>query len=344
MPHHSRFPLLFIFDRMRPPKKILILRFSSIGDIVLTSPVIRCIKNTYPQAEIHFCTKKEYASIVENNPYVDRVHLYRGSLRTLTKQLANEHFDFIVDLHRNIRSILIRMRLMRPSGTFPKLNFRKYLLVRFKINILPPVHVVDRYFKAVRKLNVQNDGLGLDFFIPQSAEIKLESLPPAFRDGFVAVVLAATYPTKQFPPEKVITVIEQLELPAVLIGGIREKKTGQMIAKRLEDKVWNTCGQLTLEESASLIQKAQKVLSNDTGMMHIAAALQKEISVTWGNTVPEFGMYPYFGNGAGRENRFEVKGLGCRPCSKLGFEKCPRGHFRCMLDIPEAEVAQSLNP
>ncbi len=342
MPHHSRFPLLIIFDRMRPPKKILVLRFSSIGDIVLTSPVIRCLKKTYPQADIHFCTKKEYSGIVENNPYIDRVHLYRGSLRALTKELAQENFDFIVDLHRNLRSFIIKLRLLKPSGTFPKLNFRKYLLVRFKINTLPALHVVDRYFRAIKKLNVQNDGLGLDFFIPEKARIKKEKLPSNFQNGYIAVVLAATYATKQFPIEKVKAVIDQVDCPVVLIGGTKERKAGEEISRNFPEKVWNACGQFTLEESASLIQEARKVLSNDTGMMHIAAALQKEISVTWGNTVPEFGMYPYFGNGPGIENRFEVKGLGCRPCSKLGFDKCPRGHFRCMLDIPEKEVAQSL--
>ncbi len=327
---------------MQPPKKILILRFSSIGDIVLTSAIVRCMKKEFPGSEVHYATKHQYASIVKNNPNIDKIHLLSDSLPALIRKLRRENFDFIVDLHKNLRTLLIKAALLKRSASFPKQNFRKFLLIRFKMHHLQTEHVVDRYFHAVKKLGVRNDGKGLDFFIPPEDRLSLKELPDSHRSAYVAVVISATYTTKQFPETKLLSVIDRLNSPVVLIGGPAEKEIGQRIAESRLEKVFNACGKYNLEQSAWLLQNAQKVLSNDTGMMHIAAALQKQISLTWGNTVPAFGMSPYFGNGPGREYRFEVKDLPCRPCSKLGYDKCPKNHFRCMMDQDEEAIATSL--
>ncbi len=327
---------------MHPPRKILILRFSSIGDIVLTSAVVRCLKKEFPDTEIHYATKHTYASIVKNNPHIDKVHLLEASLPELIGKLRKENFDFIVDLHKNLRTFLIKIALLKKSASYPKRNFRKFLMVRFRMHHLHIGHVLERYFEAVKKLGVKNDGEGLDFFIPPEARFSLEELPESHRISYVALVIAATYPSKQFPEEKLLPVIDRLKRPVTLIGGPSEKEMGGRIAHARPGKVFNACGKYNLEESAWLLQNAEKVLSNDTGMMHIAAALQKDISVVWGSTVPAFGMSPYFGQGPGREFRFEVKGLPCRPCSKLGYSKCPRKHFRCMTDQNEEAIASSL--
>lgn len=327
---------------MQPPKKILILRFSSIGDIVLTSALVRCLKKELPDSEVHYATKSRYASIVKNNPNIDKIHLLSDSLPSLIRKLRRENFDFIVDLHKNLRTLLIKAALLKRSASFPKQNFRKFLLIHFKMHPLQTEHVVDRYFQAVKKLGVRNDGKGLDFFIPSEDRLSLRELPESHRSDYVAVVIAATYTTKRFPETKLLSVIDRLKSPVILIGGPAEKEMGQRIADARPGKVFNACGKYNLEQSAWLLQHARKVLSNDTGMMHIAAALQKQISLTWGNTVPAFGMSPYFGNGPGREYRFEVKDLPCRPCSKLGYEKCPKNHFRCMMDQDEEAIASSL--
>ena len=327
---------------MHPPKKILILRFSSIGDIVLTSAVVRCLKKAFPESELHYATKHPYASIVKNNPNIDKVHLLSKSLPSLIRTFRREDFDFILDLHKNLRTLLIKAALLKRSASFPKQNFRKYLLTHFKMQRLPIAHVVDRYFEAVKNLGVRNDGKGLDFFIPPEDRLSLKELPDSHRSAYVAVVISATYTTKQFPETKLLSVIDRLNSPVILIGGAAEIEMGKRIAESRPEKVFNACGKYNLEESAWLLKNAAKVLSNDTGMMHIAAALQKEISVTWGNTVPAFGMSPYFGNGPGREFRFEVKDLPCRPCSKLGYEKCPRKHFRCMMNQDEDSIASTL--
>lgn len=318
--------------------KILILRFSSIGDIVLTTPVVRCIKQQVPGAEVHYCTKKGFRGILDPNPHIDKVHTLDGTLRELVQQLKAENFDYVVDLHNNLRTRVIKARLGKPSRSFNKLNYQKWLMVNFKINRLPEEHIVQRYLAAAAALGVQDDGQGLDYFIPTHEEVALQTLPEPFRQGYVAFAIGAQHYTKRLPTERIIELCERLNQPVILLGGKEDAASGDEIAthfkKRATDNeqpltILNACGKYSLNGSASLVRQATKVVSHDTGLMHIAAAFQKEIISIWGNTIPEFGMYPFRTN----YKVLEVQGLNCRPCSKIGYSKCPKGHFRCMRDI-----------
>jgi len=321
--------------------KILVIRFSSIGDIVLTTPVLRCLKKQL-EAEIHVLTRKSNQVLFTSNPYVDQLHTYDKKLSEVIPSLRAANFDFIVDLHKNLRSFLVRIRLNKPSASFPKLNIQKYLLVNFKINKMPSIHIVDRYFEAVKKLKVQNDGEGLDFFIPENQGLKPADLPEFIRDEFIAIVIGGKHATKILPAEKVIAVCRYLTKPVILLGGSEDADRGKLIADALDEKVWNSCGLLSLNQSASIIKMAQAVLTNDTGLMHIAAAFRKNIISVWGNTVPELGMYPYLPGKDSQSVIIENKSLSCRPCSKIGFEKCPIGHFKCMRDLNESSIAEAI--
>jgi ADP-heptose:LPS heptosyltransferase len=316
--------------------KILVLRFSSIGDIVLTTPVVRQLKTQVPGARVHFATKPAYRSLLEANPYVDRTHVLSGSLSELVRELRAERFDFIVDLHNNLRTRLIRLQLPGVLGqAFDKLNFQKWLLVNFKIDQLPPVHIVDRYRAAAAPFGIRDDGGGLDYFIPPGQEVDVAAaLPAGFRAGqYVAVAIGAQHATKRLPPAKLIELVAKLApRPVVLLGGPEDESTGHIIElafqKPTQSLIHNACGQFSLHQSASLVRQSAFVVSHDTGLMHIAAAFGKEIFSVWGNTVPQFGMYPY----RTQFQALEVLGLPCRPCSKIGFAKCPQGHFKCMRD------------
>ncbi|SNC75132.1 ADP-heptose:LPS heptosyltransferase [Hymenobacter gelipurpurascens] len=340
--------------------KILVLRFSSIGDIVLTTPVLRGLKLQVPGAMVHMATKPAYRGIIESNPHVDKGHYLTGGLKELVAELKAEKFDFIVDLHNNLRTSLIKLQLGVKSASFDKLNWRKWLLVNLKLDTMPRVHIVDRYLAAAAPLGVKNDGLGLDYFIPAKDEVHLATLPAGFQHGYVAFAIGAQHATKRLPVERIIELCGLLRQPVVLLGGPEDESTGHIIELAFEKQVavsppapgripenpyyfpataalgqsarttiFNACGKFSLNQSASLVRQARFVVSHDTGLMHIAAAFRKEIYSVWGNTVPEFGMYPYR-----TEFRvLEVKGLACRPCSKIGYEKCPQGHFRCMRDI-----------
>jgi len=314
-------------------KKFLIIRFSSIGDIVLTSPVVRCLKNQFPEAEVHFLTKKRNADLLLANPYVDKIHLFCDSLSDTIRELQAENFDFIIDLHNNLRSLRVKLRLKAKSYSFNKLNIRKLLFTRFKINAMPVGHIVDRNLETLHPFHVVNDGNGLDHFIPKEDEFSVSELPENFRNGYVALVLAGTYATKRMPAEKYRKLISETKFPFLLLGGKGEAAAAAEILGWNTGNVVDFTGKLRLNQSASLVKNAKLVISNDTGLMHIAAAYHKKILSIWGNTSPQLGMYPYM-SGEGSEI-LEVKDLSCRPCSKLGYHECPKKHFRCMMEIPE---------
>ena len=321
-------------------KKILIIRFSSIGDIVLTTPVIRCLNRQLRDTEIHVLTKVAYQSIYSANPNVAKVIVMKHDLKEVMPELRGERYDFVVDLHRNWRSLWVRMALRCHSSSFPKLDFQKFLYAKMKLGTLPKVHVVDRYFEAVKKLGVINDGEGLDFYIPEADVIRMEDLPEGFRDGFVALVIGGQHNTKILPINKVVEVCRNLGCPVILVGGPEDVSRGDAIVDAVGPSVYNSCGQFRLGQSASLLKLADVVIANDTGMMHIAAALRKRMVTVWGNTVPEFGMFPYLPKGMEPAVIIENKALPCRPCDKLGYERCPKGHFNCMNGLDAKEIAE----
>jgi ADP-heptose:LPS heptosyltransferase len=247
--------------------------------------------------------------------------------------LKNESFDHIVDLHKNFRSKGIIFNLRKPVASFSKVNFEKWLVVNLKINKLPPVHIVDRYFQAVEKFGAKNDGKGLDYFIPKKDEVDLKTLPQLFQNGYVGWVIGGKHNTKIYPEEKIIEICNAIGRPVILLGGPEDVEKGDRIVKATSDHIYYSCGKFSINQSASLVKQADKIITNDTGLMHIAAAFRKEIISLWGNTIPEFGMYPYMPGDENKSHILEVKNLSCRPCSKLGFEKCPKGHFDCMRKI-----------
>jgi heptosyltransferase-2 len=319
------------------PVRFLILRFSSIGDIVLTTPVVRGLKNQVENSEIHYFTKPQFKEILEANPYVDKVHILSNNISDQVKELKEEPFDYIIDLHHNLRTARIKSNLRIVSFSFDKLNLKKWLLVNFKINQLPDQHIVDRYMETVHVFDVEDDEKGLDYFIPAKDEIPAETLPQPFRGGYIGFVIGAKHYTKKLTEDKIRSIIQKLNYPVVLLGGEEDREQGERIVKDVNNHVFNACGQYNINQSASLVKQAEVIITHDTGLMHVAAAFKKKIISIWGNTIPEFGMYPYFPH----EDSviIENKGLYCRPCSKIGYTKCPKKHFRCILELSNEEIA-----
>jgi len=312
--------------------RFLIIRLSSIGDIVLTTPVIRCLHKQLPGAEIHFLVKKNFASILNSNPYVNKVHIWKDEISDTIEDLKAENFDVVIDLHHNLRSLKIKSGLGLKSFSFYKLNVEKWLMTALKWNRLPDRHIVDRYLDTVSSFGVKNDGAGLDFFIPMEDEVIPADISDTLNREYVAMVIGAAHYTKRLPAEKLSELLQKIPFPVVLIGGPEDRALGEMLVKGPENQVVNSCGHLNLNQSASLVRQASLVITHDTGMMHIAAAFHRPIISVWGNTIPAFGMSAYYGEIGGVDFRAEVQGLSCRPCSKIGYSKCPRKHFRCMID------------
>ncbi len=318
--------------------KILIIRFSSIGDIVLTTPVIRNLKLQGKSVELHYLTKVQYAGMLENNPYVDRVHTLGKSFDELIPELQAEQFDYIIDLHKNLRTLRVKRKLKVKSFSFNKVNVEKFLVVNFKINRLPNIHIVDRYMETIKPFVERNDMAGLDFFIPKKDEVDIKSLPDILHSGYIAFAIGAQHSTKRLPDDKIISICKKAERPIVLLGDNNDNIVARKVEAAVGNNIYNACGKYNLNQSASFVNQAELVITHDTGLMHIAAALKKRIISVWGNTIPEFGMYPYLPD-EGSEI-VEVKNLKCRPCSKIGFNHCPKKHFRCMNDIDEETIVK----
>ena len=218
-------------------------------------------------------------------------------------------------------------------------------MVNLKINKLPSIHIVDRYLATVKSLNIKNDSLGLDYFIPESDEIPMEWIPEGFTHGYVVYAIGGQHATKKLPVKRMIELCDRINRPIILLGGKEDFAEGEQVRIFFEKSVdspqtesdfatefdkrtiiYNACGKYNLNQSASVLKKANYVFTHDTGLMHIAAAFKKEVFSIWGNTIPLFGMYPYRTKFVALENNK----LDCRPCSKIGYEKCPKGHFNCM--------------
>jgi len=320
--------------------KFLIIRFSSIGDIVLTTPVVRCLRKQLPGAEIHFLTRQAFRGMVATNPYIDKVHVLGDSFELMLHELQTEEYDYIIDLHHNLRTLRIKRFLKKvKTFSFHKLNIEKFVLTNLKINMLPDKHIVDRNLETVRSFGIQDDGQGLDYFIPEAEVVDNNDLPTSHLHGYIAVVIGAALATKKLPVHKLKELCAALDHPLILLGGKEDQEDGKAIASVDEVKIYNACGKFSLNESADLVRRSKLVITHDTGLMHIAAALQKPIISAWGNTVPAFGMYPYYGKYSKQHyDVVEINKLWCRPCSKIGYRKCPRGHFKCMENIAVNDI------
>lgn len=353
--------------------KFLIIRFSSIGDIVLTTPVIRCLKKQIATAEVHYLTKASFGPILAANPYIDKIHFLKDDLDGVIEVLKAEDFDYVIDLHHNLRTLKVKKGLGKKSFSFDKLNIDKWFYTNFKWNRMPDIHIVDRYLAALSSFGVRNDGAGLDYFIPKADQVKETDIPTSHQAGYVGLVIGAALGTKKLPLHKLKDICTKARHPLILLGGPEDADIAVQLEAIDPFKIYNACGKFNLNESADLVRRAKLVVTHDTGLMHIAAAFKRPILSVWGNTVPEFGMYPYYGENylanyrggqaaegaatgrqpvggllhgrkvGGPHEMLEVTGLRCRPCSKIGYKKCPKGHFKCMELQPADRIVGAID-
>lgn len=311
--------------------KVLVVRFSSIGDIVLTTPVLRGLKEQIENIEIHYLTKKQFAPILQENPRIDKIYTIDNHIDELVDDLKKEKYAFIIDLHNNLRTKSLKFKLRRPSKSINKLNWKKWFFVQLKINTMPRKHIVDRYFETVASLGVKNDQKPSEYFISENDEVNVTEKLGVLPNEFVAIAIGAQFKTKKMPKELLVKIISKLKEPVVLMGGAMDADLAkELIALSSNSIIKNACGGFNLSESASIVKQSKRLITNDTGMMHIATCFSVQIDSVWGNTVPDLGMYPYYPNAKGKFSIHEVKGLNCRPCSKIGFQDCPKKHFDCM--------------
>jgi ADP-heptose:LPS heptosyltransferase len=329
--------------------KFLIIRFSSIGDIVLTTPAIRCLKQQVPDAEIHFLTKRNFAATTIANPYIDKFHYLEDDYNETIKKIKEEQYDYIIDLHKNFRTLRLYLATCRKTKwlSYKKLSVQKFLLTKIGINVMPGIHISQRCLNALKPLGVKDDGKGLDYFIPDHETIKITDLPLSHQMGYIVIVIGASYYTKKLPVAKLQELCSKINHPVVLVGGKEDVAEATAIASVDPIKIYNACGKFTLNESADITRQAKLVISHDTGLQYIACAFQKKVIAVWGGTSPKLDVEPYYGSHVPAKHvNFIVPGLRCQPCSNFGTKSCPKGHFKCMLlqdiDLMAASVKSIL--
>ena len=329
------------------PRKILAIRLSSIGDIILTTPLFRIIKKVSPESELHVITKKEFSSLLANNPNIDRLFLFdsnNGSteIKKWKTRFRKEQYDFIADLHNNIRSLIM-------SADYPPSKIRRlkkykrerFLLVHFKENTYRFIRpVAQRYIDVFRPWELIDDRIGAELFWPDEVKQKIDNMFQDL-DQFTAIAPGAYHETKRWPLDRFCHLADKIyehnRKPIVFFGGPGESVYNEKMQNLLKIPYINLMGKLKLSESAYLLSKASLLISNDTGLMHMAGAVKTPVVAIFGSTVKELGFFPY----RNKHNVMEILDLKCRPCSHIGRSKCPQKHFSCMKDISIEMVFQA---
>ncbi|MCS7189029.1 MAG: glycosyltransferase family 9 protein [Bacteroidia bacterium] len=307
-----------------------------MGDVILTTPLIRALVRKFPEAEVHFLTRSSYEPLLAYHPLLKAVHSWPPS-RSLRKIL----WTGIIDLQKNLRTLALRWQFRyKYFTTFPKENYKKWKMVNFH-HIVPLQHVVLRYGEALRSWGIKPEELErLEVHIPSSVEqqIRAELREKAVDKPWLAVGLGGTYATKRWPLEYYEEFLNSWGWPTILLGGVAEKELAAYLAGKLRFPVIVGAGRYSLLETAAAIKEASLLLSHDTGTAHLGAAMGTPTAVIWGNTIPQFGMTPWYVPHV----NIEVSSLPCRPCSKLGFDRCPKGHHKCMRLLTPDYVARIL--
>ena len=303
--------------------KILIIRFSAIGDIVLTSPVLRILQNGLEGgAELHMVVRKRYLPVIEHHPRISKIFSFENTVQEVMEPLSLEGYDYIVDLQNNLRSNLIKKRLGVLAFTVEKKNLAKFVWIKLGFKWEIP-HIVQRYIDTLKTLGLSDDGKGLEFEIPKDVKVDLP-----FGD-YTAVVIGANHFGKRPDASNWLSILHRIPGNIVLVGGREEEMMSTALI--VDSRVYSVVNKLNLMESAWVVKHARMVVAGDTGLMHIAAAFSKNIISIWGCTRPGLGMSPW--RPGEKSVMLEPQGRGDRPCSKLG-DSCNHGQLsRCIHEI-----------
>jgi ADP-heptose:LPS heptosyltransferase len=325
------------------PKRIGIIRISSLGDIVLISPIIRCLYQQLEQPELILLTHKDMLPLFEHNPFLHKAIAYDPSEpeKSAAEFLACM-LDLIVDLQKNLRSSFLKLGAGLPVLTFSKQNVRKWKMVNLK-NGQGCRHVVLRMLQGLNALGISDDGLGVELHLP-AEETSEDSWKQRFHGGYIAIGIGSAHATKALSMEFLTSFLARQSLPCVLLGGPNDQLKGEALQAKFPERVRSLCGQTDLLTTAYWVRDSAHVVSGDSFIMHLAACFSKPLDVVWTNTVPEFGMEPYYGTAQAFKAKYhQTKELNCRPCTKTGFSACPKGHFNCMNRISAWIVQSSLD-
>lgn len=333
-------------DSASPPN-ILAVRFSSIGDVLLTTPLLRALRFRHPSARITFVVKEPYVPLLSANPHVNEVIGISPDhrLSDLAEQLRGHRFSHLLDLHDSLRSRALRVLVPGNWSSYPKHRMARAILIHAKRNVYRDLRpVAERYFSAARALDVEPDGRPPELFWDRTAERRVlewfqqSGIPDMVRP--VALAPGAAHATKRWPLEYwegLTTLLVAQGCQVVVVGGADDASLGSGLARMAPGRVHNAAGLFQLQETGALLQRTSAVVSGDTGVMHMATAVGAPVVALFGPTVQPFGFFPY----TKRASVLELT-MGCRPCTSKGGPRCPLGHHRCLRDITPELVHEAL--
>lgn len=348
---------------MQNANKILIIRFSSLGDVVLATLLIRLLRENFPEATLDFLVRQEFAELLQNNPKIDHLfefdikHGFQG-LRQLKKDLKKKNYDVILDIHNNLRSrylclgiggMFARTRVLR----IRKQKFARFLLVKFKINLYHRIYgrviaVWEKYLRTAQPLlREKESGEGKrEIFLSEKAEKKAKKIQTQLlgNKDYITIAPGAKHFTKRWPAEFYWELIDRIyqetKIKSVLIGDNNDVAIAEKFLQHCAaDAVISLAGQLSIQETAAVIKNSELLISNDSGLMHVADALAVPLIALFGSTVEELGFFPVSSEATVIQNN----GLYCRPCSHIGRSYCPEEHFRCMREVTPEMVWQAVD-
>jgi lipopolysaccharide heptosyltransferase II len=332
------------------PERILVIRLGALGDVLLTTPLLRAMRKRFPESRIDFLVKKAFEPVLRGNPRIATVVSFdpkggRKEWIRIVRILRRNRYDWVVDLQKNFRSGIFS--LSSGAGRVDRYShgrWRRFLLVKFRIP--PPGPVIPmalRYFTAVRKFGVKDDGAGLEMVVAdsagQEAERKLRSLGSDLKGRTVILAPGAGRATKRWPANGYADVGRSLDRRGyriLLVGGSADQEVCREVVRLMEDRAVSVAGCLSLDQTAALLRKTELLITNDTGLMHMATALDRPVVAVFGPTTIHLGFFPFRGKSSVIE-----KDLDCRPCSFHGTKACPKKHFRCMKDISGDDVLRA---
>ena len=329
-----------------PPPRILVVRFSSIGDVVLTTPLLRALKARHPDAEITYVTKTEMAPLVADHPAVSRVIALEpgGSLPGLAGRLRRLHFTHRMDLHGTLRAGLLRFLVPGTWSGFDHHRRERRILIATKQDTYTDHRpVAERYFEAAASLDVTPDGKPAELFVSTEAQQTVATwLTEAGMDGKRLAILApgAAHFTKRWPAEEWVALARRLtadRFAVALVGGDADRPLCEVIASQTGVRAAVAAGRFGLQDTGALLRRAQVAVSGDTGVMHMATASGTPVVALMGPTVHQFGFFPYQARSIVLE-----RPLDCRPCTAHGGPVCPLGHHHCLRQIEAGTVAAAV--
>lgn len=323
-----------------------------MGDVILTSPLVRQLRQEFPDAQIDFLVRTEYADLVKYNPHLTHTLQYdiqtgRRGLRELREYLKKQGYDVVFDLHRNFRSSYLRRFSRKPRLLkINKNRIIRFLLIKFKVNFYKRFYdnylsIAEKYLKTASKLMAVKNDLKLDLYLPQKIADKGKQLWRKLESENFSLIIApgSRHFTKSWPAELYSELIMKIHQTygwrTLLVGSPEEAPLVEDIQKRTGNGASEVAaGYLSLLETAALIKACPLFISNDSGLMHVAAAFEKPQIAIFGSTTQELGFFPVNPNAVVVEN----KNLKCRPCTHIGRKSCPKKHFKCMIEITPQKV------